>query len=555
MKLAVLAAVLLPLGTTVALEPTPYEWKHKCPQLESLVPISSEKLSGLDEYFESKKFLETSAVRLSGAVQIDTSSKMSWQNLPGEDPVWKQMPKFRKYLKKTFPRIHRHLDLERVNEHGLIYTWEGGNSSLKPSLFLAHQDVVPVPEEAVPKWTHPPFSGHFDGKYVWGRGSIDCKTTLIASMSAVESLLRFGYRPQRTLVLAFGFDEEISGFQGGKKISERLEERYGKDGVALLIDEGPGIFHHAELGASYAIPGLAEKGLLNANISVHLESGHSSFSAHDDDNSIAVMAALIQRILDNPIPGGIQSYDPFLQAVFCLGQHAGLEQQHVDKIQFLDQDVTFIDALLPVLIDRLPALRPLVDTVQSLTMISGGNKINVLPERTTLSINNRLRLGTSVDKVKIHLEQIVKDHIKDTLASGHVRNLTFRGWDDEDGPDSIKLTAYLGALEPAPVTPFAVNGTTPYGVLQGTIRTVYADSNLTLVAPVTMPANTDSRHYWDLTKHIFRFSPGHDMADPTDNQIGSHAHGNDERANIIGHVKGVKWYSTFIRNMDEAKLA
>lgn len=464
------------------------------------------------------------------------------------------MSKFRKYLKKTFPLVHHHLNLERVNKHGLIYTWSGANPSLKPTLFVAHQDVVPVPEETVPEWKHPPFGGFFDGTYVWGRGAIDCKTTLIASMSAVESLLRFDYTPQRTLILAFGFDEEISGFQGAKKIAERLTEQYGKDGIALLIDEGPGIVHHKKLSTIYAVPGLAEKGLLNANVSVHMESGHSALSGDDNDNSIAVMAGLIRRLHDNPMHSDVQASDPLLQALFCLGQHAGLNEQWLGAIKRIDQNEAVINEFLPYVTRVMPDLKPLADDIQSLAMIHGGNKINVLPEHTILSINHRLHLGTSVDQAKSHLEQIIKDHIADTNAAENERNITFRGWSDQEIADSIKLAVLPGALEPSPVTSFAVNGTTPYGVLQGTIRSVYRDSNLTLVAPISMPANTDSRHYWNLTQHIFRFSPGHDMTDATDNQIGSNAHNNNERANIFGHINGVKWYSTFIRNMDEADL-
>lgn len=464
------------------------------------------------------------------------------------------MSKFRKYLKRTFPLVHNHLDLERVNKHGLIYTWKGEIPFLKPSLFLAHQDVIPVPEETVSEWVHPPFSGFFDGNYVWGRGAIDCKTTLIASMSAVETLLEFGYTPKRTVILAFGFDEEISGFQGAKRMAEHLAERYGRYGIALLVDEGPGIVHHKELATTYAVPGLAEKGIFNANISVHMEAGHSAFSADDNDNSIAVMAAIIRRIHDNPMYSEVQASDPLLQVAFCLGQHAGLKQEWVREIERIDQNETAINEFLPYVTGTMPYLKPLAENTQSLAMIHGGNKINVLPEYTILSINHRLHLGTSVEQARGHLEQIIKDHVADTNAAEDERNITFRGWSGQDIANSIKLTVLPGALEPSPVTPFSVDGTTPYGVLQGTIRSVYADSNLTLVAPVTMPANTDSRYYWNLTQHIFRFSPGHDMTDASDNQVSSNAHKNNERANIVGHVNGVRWYSTFIRNMDEADL-
>jgi len=39
-------------------------------------------------------------------------------------------------------------------------------------MFMAHQDVVPVPANTVNDWTYPPWSGHYDGERVWGRGTI-----------------------------------------------------------------------------------------------------------------------------------------------------------------------------------------------------------------------------------------------------------------------------------------------------------------------------------------------------------------------------------------------
>lgn len=554
MRFTKLAALGLPLWSTVAEELGSQKWKHSCPQPERLVPKTSKELSELDEYLNSDEFLSISVERLSGAIQIDTTSESWWQDLPGKDPVWEHMSQLREYLTKTFPLIHRHLVLDRVNEHGLIYTWKGTNLSLKPSLFLAHQDVVPVPAETISEWTYPPFSGFFDGKYIWGRGSIDCKTTLIASMSAVESLLEVGYIPKRTLILAFGFDEEISGLQGARRIAQHLVGRYGRDGVALLIDEGPGIVHHKELATIYAIPGLAEKGGFNANVSVHMQSGHSALATRD--NSITVMADLIAKIHASPIHGEIQAYDPFLETVFCLGQHVPAFRKELDdSLNLIDQNETAINDLVPKIKGKWPQVSPLIENTHTLAMIHGGYKINVIPERTSLSINHRLLLGTSVEQAKSHLEQIVKTHVAEINAVDGGPNLTFLGWSDPETFNSVKLAALSGALEPSPVTPFSVDGTTPYSVLQGTTRNLYEDSGLTLVAPILMPANTDSRHYWNLTQHIFRFSPGHDMTDEFDDQIQSGAHKNNEHVNIFGHVNGVKWYSSFIRNMDEADLA
>lgn len=52
-------------------------------------------------------------------------------------------------MKKTFPAVHETLKLEKVNTHGLFYTWKGTDESLKPTLLMAHTDVVPVPENTV----------------------------------------------------------------------------------------------------------------------------------------------------------------------------------------------------------------------------------------------------------------------------------------------------------------------------------------------------------------------------------------------------------------------
>ena len=57
---------------------------------------------------------------------------------------------------------------------------------------------------------------------MWGRGALDTKSTLIALLEAVESLLAAGYQPERTILLAFGHDEEIGGANGAKRIAETL---------------------------------------------------------------------------------------------------------------------------------------------------------------------------------------------------------------------------------------------------------------------------------------------------------------------------------------------
>jgi len=53
-----------------------------------------------------------------------------------------------------------------------------------------------------------------------------------------------------------------------------LEEKYGKDSVAMLVDEGSGMEHL--WGQLYATPAVAEKGMLDVEIRVETAGGHSS---------------------------------------------------------------------------------------------------------------------------------------------------------------------------------------------------------------------------------------------------------------------------------------
>ncbi len=151
------------------------------------------------------------------------------------------------------------LDIKKVNTYGIVITWKGAEESLKPYLFMAHQDVVPVPDATVSRWKYPPYSAHYDGRYIWGRGATDCKNNLIGVLEAFEELLKKGYSPKRTILAGFGFDEEISGWQGAANIAKHLEKQWGRHSIDLIIDEG-GLGIKDMYGAKFALPALGEKG-------------------------------------------------------------------------------------------------------------------------------------------------------------------------------------------------------------------------------------------------------------------------------------------------------
>ena len=89
-------------------------------------------------------------------------------------------------------------------------------------LLAAHQDTVPI-EPA--QWQHPPFGGAVADGFIWGRGTLDDKGSLMAILEAVERLLARGFQPQQTIYLAFGHNEEIGGQGGAGAIAALLRQR------------------------------------------------------------------------------------------------------------------------------------------------------------------------------------------------------------------------------------------------------------------------------------------------------------------------------------------
>jgi Gly-Xaa carboxypeptidase len=180
-------------------------------------------------------------------------------------------------------------------------------------------------------------------------------------------------------------------------------------------------------------------------------------------------------------------------------------------------------------------------------VISGGVKVNALPERATVVVNHRINVGETSRIVKDRLTALASE-----VAARH--NLTLHAFDGtkegEEPPSSITLASNEHELEVAPVTPAdGADSKSPYAVLAGTTRALYGEE--VVVTPGIMTGNTDTRHYWSLTKHIFRFSPGFDPEDGPG--LGS-IHTVDERVSVLNHINAVRWFMLFVRNMDEADV-
>ncbi|KAG2157824.1 uncharacterized protein EDB93DRAFT_1124887 [Suillus bovinus] len=557
MGLVVLAAVfastfiwMLPYGIVPYY---PYQEVNAdiCPQVSELIPKSNGALwKTLGDTYETDAFKMRAVDWLAGAVRIPTES-YDQMGPVGTDPRWEKFGAFHDYLLKAFPLVHASLEVTKVNTYGLIYVWKGTSGSLKPLLLAAHQDVVPVEETTIDQWQYPPFSGYFDGERIWGRGSQDDKSGLIGIMSAMENMLENKFQPTRTIVLASGFDEETSGLHGAQTLAPVLLEMFGENGYAMLVDEGSG--YGEQFGRVIATPGISEKGYLDVMINVASPGGHSSLPPYH--TSIGILADMLVNIERNPFGVHLERGSPTYKIAQCLIHTPDLPASLRRDIIHAEHNELALRRAEQELFKN-PMFKSLVGTTQAIDLIHGGVKVNALPEQAWAVVNHRISTQSSVTATKTHDTELLI-----SLASQF--NLSYTAFGaritDADAPAFGTLTlseAYTHGLEPAPVSPTG-HDALPYRLLSGTIRAAYnshrglTNDDSLIISPGIMSGNTDTRYYWKLTEHIFRY--GHTDG-ATGGSIISGVHTVNEAIKISNFVEMIRFFTTLILNVDESEL-
>jgi carboxypeptidase PM20D1 len=438
------------------------------------------------------------AERLAGALRFRTVSRLD--GLPVEPD---QMLGLHRYLEQTFPGAHRALAREVVGGYSLLYTWRGSDPGLPPLLLLSHLDVVPVEAAGGRRWTVPPWSGRIAGGWIWGRGSLDDKLGVVGSLEAVELLLARGYRPRRTVLLAFGHDEEVGGRRGAAAIAALLARR----GVRpeLVLDEGGVLGERLIPGvaAPVALIGTAEKGYLSLELRVSSRGGHSSMPP--SHTAIGILAAALARIEAHPMPariaGATAESFAFLAPEMPLGPRLFLANRWLfEPLVLRSQAAT-------------PESNARVRTTAAVTMVEGGVKDNVLPEEARAVVNFRILPGDSIAQVEAHVRRVVADP---RVAIG-----VYGQTADEPSPESS--TAGAG-----------------FQLLARTVREVLPEA---VVEPNLLSGGTDSRHYAALGAAPLRFVPMRlEAADL------ARIHGIDERLGVANFAEIVRFYAQLLRN-------
>ena len=376
------------------------------------------------------------------------------------------------------------------NRCNVIARIEGADSSRPGLVVHGHIDVVPANAQ---DWSVDPFAAEIKDGMIWGRGAVDMKNVDAMILAIVRKWARIGYKPPRTIVLAFFADEEAGMTFGSRWMASQHPEVF--EGCTEAISEVGGFSVTVGDGKRLYFVEAAQKGIHWMKLTATGRAGHGSMM--NDENALTALSEAVAKIGKYEWP---QRYTSTVKKLFKkIADATGKRYDEND--------------LRPLLSEIGPTARMIGATLQNTanpTMLEAGYKANVIPGSATAVIDGRFLPGYE-DELNQTIRSIIGPDIGiETISRDIALEVEFEG----DLVDAMCNAILQFDPDGIPV-------------------------------PYLMSGGTDNKALSELGIIGYGFSP---LKLPEDLDFMALFHGVDERVPISGLEFGVKVLENFLEN-------
>lgn len=235
-------------------------------------------------------------------------------------------------------------------------------------------------------WSYEPFGAEIDNTRLYGRGSTDCKARIAAYTLAAQILERNDLFPDATIILAITADEETGGEAGPGYIVD-----------ADLIDPDYVIVEGSSEQVKHAAAGV-----IHYTVTVTGKSSHAGSRLDEGANALLSAARVITQL-----------------------------EAYGDELRTRESDVTGIGS---------PTCTP--------ATITGGIKTNVVPDRISFTVDQRVPPDFDADDLETEFKTTVEsvDLLPGTDVSIAVDLRADSSWSDPESPHVKAVQANAEAV-------------------------------------------------------------------------------------------------------------
>jgi acetylornithine deacetylase/succinyl-diaminopimelate desuccinylase-like protein len=351
-------------------------------------------LLALDVYGQAidwKKINEETLKHYSALVQIDSTDP------PGNET--KVVDYVRKVLDaEGIPYIIAAKEPARAN---LIARLKG-NGSKKPLLIMGHTDTVKVDAA---KWTFPPFSAARDGGFIYGRGTLDDKDNLTASMMTMVLLKRSGMKLDRDVIFVAECGEEAAT---GPGIDFLVNEHWKDIEAEIGLAEGGQVTRRGGQ-VRFSVIQTAEKLPQGARLVAHGPAGHGSRPLRT--NAIVHLSRAVEKIAmwDPPM----RFNDTTRYYFEKLSTISTPEEAARYNALFSPQKAA---AAREYLAEHEPGNYSMLHTSISPNIIKAGYQINVIPSEAEASLDVRALPDENMADFLVKMRAVINDPNVEVIA-------------------------------------------------------------------------------------------------------------------------------------------